>query len=95
MMLPVDLIVANVMHRIASNIWHHEIAIRANRVTPQMIGEAVARDILLNVANQARIDLVIKAVAAAGGPADMDEISARFRAVQDYHVQPASGDSDG
>lgn len=41
-------------------------------------------------ANDGRIDLVLKAIAAAGGPGDAGEISARFKAVRDMHKSDAN-----
>lgn len=85
-MLPVELIVANVLHRIGSRAIKLDTLFRNAGVKETEIHEAVARDILAHIANQARLDLVLKAIAAAGGPADAGELSARFKAVQEMHA---------
>lgn len=84
-MMPVELIVANVLHRIGSRASKLENVFRNAGVKDSEIHEAVARDILTHIANEARLDLVLKAIAAAGGPADAGELSARFKAVQEMH----------
>ncbi len=89
-MLPVELIVANVLHRIGSRAIKLDTLFRNAGVKETEIHEAVARDILAHIANQARLDLVLKAIAAAGGPADAGELSARFKAVQEMHKSDAT-----
>lgn len=84
-MLPTELIIANVLHKIAGNAVRVDKLMTSMGVTESQIMEAVARDILAHIANQARLDLVLKAIAAAGGPADAGELSARFKAVQEMH----------
>lgn len=83
-MRPVELITTNCMHGIAEKVARLPRTI-VDAATPETIVEAVARDILLNIANQARLDIVMKAIAAAGGPSDAGELAARFKAVQDMH----------
>lgn len=85
-MLPTELIVANVLHRIAERAVKLGPMFRAAGVGEQQILEVTARDILCNIANEARLDVVLKAIAAAGGPSDAGEIAARFRAVQEMHA---------
>lgn len=85
-MRPVELITTNCMHGIAEKVSLLPAKI-VEAATLDTIMEAVARDILLNIANQARLDVVLKAIAAAGGPSDAGELAARFKAVQDMHRQ--------
>lgn len=83
-MRPVELIISNVTHDIAEKLARFPAAL-SEISTPDTIMEALARDILSNIASDARLDVVMKAIAAAGGPGDAGELSARFKAVQDMH----------
>lgn len=85
-MLPTELIVANVLHRIAERTAQLAPMFRSAGVKENQILEVTARDILCHIASEARLDLVLKAIAAAGGPADAGELSARFKAVQEIHA---------
>lgn len=84
-MRPVELIVSNVLHEIA------ERAVKVPKplldaASPGVIEEAVAREVLCRIAHDGRLDLVLKAIAAAGSPSDAGEIAARFKAVQEMHA---------
>lgn len=83
-MRPVELIVSNVLHDVAERASKLPKAL-VDAASPGVLEEAVARDILCKIAHDGRIDLVLKAIAAAGGPGDAGEISARFKAVRDMH----------
>ena len=86
-MLPVDLIIANTLHKIAANSLAMKPLFEAAGIKEDQILETVARDILANIANSGKLDLVLKAIGAAGGPGDAGEIASRFKAVQDMHTQ--------
>lgn len=84
-MKPTELIVANAMHEIAERVAKLP-RVLIDAAPSSMIEEAVARDILCQISHHGRLDLVLKAIAAAGGP-PAGEIASRFKAVQDMHTQ--------
>lgn len=85
-MRPVELIVTNCLHETAERAMKLPKAL-IEAAGPGALEEAVARDILCRIAHDGRLDLVLKAIAAAGGPGDAGEIAARFKAVQEMHQQ--------
>lgn len=88
-MRPIELIVTNALHGMADVTTKLPKAL-IDAATPGTVEEAVARDIRCKIAHEARLDLVMKAIAAAGGPKDAGEISARFKAVQEMHRPDAN-----
>lgn len=84
-MRPVELIVTNCMHEIAEKIAALPKAL-VESASPGVIEEATAREILCNIAHHGRLDLVLKAIAAAGGPATAGELASRLKAVQEMHT---------
>lgn len=84
-MRPVELIVTNCLHEIAETATKLPKAL-LDASGPGAVEEAVARNILCKIAHDGRLDLVLKAIAAAGGPADAGELAARFKAVQEMHA---------
>lgn len=84
-MRPVELIVTNCLHDIAEKVKQLPKAI-LDASGHGALEEAVARDILCRIAHDGRLDLVLKAIAAAGSPSDAGEIAARFKAVQEMHA---------
>ncbi len=83
-MRPIELIVQNVLHDLAAETAKLPKAI-LEAASPGTLEEAIARGILCKISHDGRLDLVLKAIAAAGGPADAGELSARFKAVQEMH----------
>lgn len=84
-MRPVELIISNCLHSIAEKASKLPKAL-IDAAGQGALEEAVARDILCSIAHDGRLDLVLKAIAAAGGPSDAGEIAARFKAVREMHA---------
>lgn len=83
--MPIELIVANQIHRIAER--HQTLvsvvpdAMDALNADPAL-GEAIARDLLMNIAKNAPWHLVSACLAVADAPAK-DELVQRYRAAID------------
>lgn len=83
-MRPTELIITNVMHGVAENISKLPDEHR-HKLTEDMVLETVARDILVHIAQQGRLDVVLAALASAANLSDAGEIARRFRTVQEFH----------
>jgi len=87
-MKPVELIVTNSFHALVEQLRACPGPLTPARVR-QEFSDAIARDILCSVAKQAGLRHVLAALAAAGAPATLDEISDRFQAAHDCQVSEA------
>lgn len=97
-MKPVDLIIANTLHDIAGAAV--EASQRSGKTTGEILtgshvnADAIARDMLRRISNEAPIPAVIKALAAAGGPVHTSEVTQRLNAVIEQQQAMASAGSE-
>lgn len=81
-MRPVELIVVNTMYDVAEKL--HALPEQARgQFDDHVVSESLARDILLRIAQSARPEVVLKALAACGAPGDRAEILAQFQVVKE------------
>jgi hypothetical protein len=79
---PVDLIVANVLHEAAARRERlPDFALKLIEARRRERDEALARDILVNLADQGSPATVVALLAAAAGLASLDEVGRRYDAV--------------
>lgn len=92
---PIDLIVANELHRIAEAIEKMPPVLRAGSTTADFKAE-VARQVLCKVAHEASLAAVVKALETIGVCGGVDGLAQRFAAVQESRAEErrASGESD-
>lgn len=84
MTLPVDLVIANALHQAADTIERMPGFLRtAAQTDTERLHDALARDLLRKIAETARLDVVLVALAAAGGPATLAEVAQRWQATLD------------
>lgn len=89
-MKPVELVIQNTLHEVASRIEIVPRPARDDFVTRGDVGDQVARLLLCRLAHDAALPVVLKALAAIGGPATANETAQRLRAVLDQrHAQTA------
>ncbi len=88
--LPVDLIIATDLHAIAdhhaSNASLHQMARTIVPDYEAMLADHIARSFLCRIAHNAHLPVVLKALAAAGAPAEEAELLARYRAVREQQT---------
>jgi len=76
---PIDLIVAEIAHAGGALLFAAERAGRDDNGLP----EAIARRMLCDIAHDASIAKVLRALATMGGPSSLDEVTQRLQAARD------------
>ncbi len=85
-MRPVELIVVNTMYDVAEKMHSLPEALRG-QFDDKLVSESLARDILIRIAQSARPEAVLKALAACGAPGDRAEILAQFAVVKEQSAR--------
>lgn len=83
---PVELIVANAVHDIASRttaLPPELIALAAGAENRDPVAEACARHLLCALAHDAALPVILRALAATGAPATIADLAQRLTAVRD------------
>lgn len=88
---PVDLIVANELHRVAEAIERMPEPLRTSILADQTLYPTMARGLLCNIAHDARIEVVERLLEAVGVCGGLDGLAQRFSAVRD--ARAAEGDA--
>jgi hypothetical protein len=91
---PVELIITERMHNAAQRVEQaagQDAAGTADAIAKPTFAEALARQLLCDVAHKASVPRVLEALAAIGGPSTPAEVMARLDAAREAQRREAGG----